>query len=267
MTSLQSLVFVVCLSLFNSLIDQWTTMDTHQIQLVLETLYHKNQLIPRLLEEAAKAPIDIGDLKDSFCRNLLVQMVLHKKALPSTIIGLLRKHYDTAQEVSDALEKAIELRIVNYDYESGMLHMKYNITQEVQDELDKYQFPIPMLVEPKEVTKNNQTGYLKVPHGSLILKDNYHEDDICLDHINRMNKIELSINKNVTYLIQNKWKNLDKPKPDETIQDYQKRVRAFIKYTRASKEIIALLLEHSGNGKGIHLTHAYDKRGRVYCRG
>jgi DNA-directed RNA polymerase len=65
-------------------------------------------------------------------------------------------------------------------------------------------------------------------------------------------------------MVQNKWKNLDKPKEDESVTDYQKRVKAFEKFDRASRDVMKLLLSE---GNELYLTHKVDKRGRTYCQG
>ncbi len=74
-----------------------------------------------------------------------------------------------------------------------------------------------MVVEPRKLKTNSDTGYLVSGfHGSVILKNNHHEDDVCLDHLNRLNRIKLQINEQTAVMVSNKWKNLDKPKNGET---------------------------------------------------
>jgi hypothetical protein len=120
-----------------------------------------------------------------------------------------------------------------------------------------------MVVHPREVKDNHDTGYLLM-RNSLILRDNHHDEDICLDHINRVNDIKFSHDVDTAQMISNRWRNLDKPKDGETADDFQKRVKAFEKYDRTAKEVIDLLTTH---GNEFYLTHKYDKRGRCYCQG
>ena len=100
--------------------------------------------------------------------------------------------------------------------------------------------------------------------GSIILRNNHHNDDVCLDHINRVNKIRFVINTDTATMVKNKWRNLDKPKEGETKEDFEKRKKAFEKYDRTAKDVISLLVKE---GNEFHLTHKYDKRGRIYCQG
>ena len=120
-----------------------------------------------------------------------------------------------------------------------------------------------MIVLPKELKTNTDTGYF-TSKNSVILKNNHHDDDVCLDHLNNMNRIKLKLNNDVTSFVKNSWKNLDKPKPNEDRIEYNKRVRAFEKYDRTVYDVIAHLSIVSDE---FYLTHKYDKRGRVYCQG
>jgi DNA-directed RNA polymerase len=173
------------------------------------------------------------------------------------------KYEDPFQATADGLVKAIDFNFVDYSDMGQIFIITNDVDQEVYDDLDRFQYPLPMLIQPMPVTQNNQSGYVKV-QGSIILKNNYHEDDVCLDHINRVNSIMLTINTDTAQMIQNKWKNLDKQKPGETFQDFQKRKRAFEKYDRTSRDVIDHLVVMENE---FYLTHRYDKRGRTYCQG
>jgi len=243
-------------------------LQEHQIE--LECLFSKNQLIPRIESEFVNCdsfdfaalfneigiPIDFGIA-------LLIQMALHKRASVTTLVGCLRHHCTHAQEVADFLLKAAKNNIVNYDVSTRTFIVNFTISDDVQAELDKFQFPLPMVVRPKEVKTNRDTGYLTTS-GSIILKNNHHSDDVCLDHINHANKVKFVINPVTVKMVKNRWRNLDKPKTGESIEDFQKRKKAFEKYDNTVKDVIDLLLKE---GNIFYLTHKYDKRGRVYCQG
>ena len=190
-------------------------------------------------------------------------MQLHKRCKLDVLLGTLRGHCETAQEVADLILKCAEADLVDYDPTLEIFIVKFLVSNDVQEELDKYQYPLPMVVEPEAVYSNSTTGYLTIP-GSLILKKNHHEDDICLDHINRMNKVKLTINNDTASMIKNQWKGLDKMKEGDTKEDFEKRKKAFAKYDKTAKEVIAKLTEH---GNEFYLTHRYDKRGRTYSAG
>lgn len=241
-------------------------------QYALEEAYHKNQLITRIKQEFLQDPdlfvkeMEEKDLDPNFALNLLVQMALHKRTTLPTIIGILRYHFTTLQECADNVVKALYAGLMDWDGNKNHLVVKYSISDAVQAELDKFQFPLPMVVPPAHLYDNRDTGYLTEPvkRGSLLLKDNHHNGDICLDHLNLVNKTKFTINYDTAHMVKNKWKNLDRIKDGETRFEYNKRVKAFDKYNRSAYDVIDFILKE---GNEFYLTHRYDKRGRTYCQG
>lgn len=243
-------------------------------QHLLEQLFNKNQTISRIREEFQEckefnftAYMEEKGLNPAFGMDLLIQMVLHKQTTIPVMVGILRHHLGTSkdklQQCADLIEKAIDIGLVKWNPDTRKLVVKFNITADIQRDLDRFQYPLPMIVEPLDVTHNKEDGYLTTK-GSLLLKKAHHDDDICLDHINRSNKIKFVINDDTATMVKNKWRNLDKPKAGESHFDFQKRLKAFHKYTTVSLEVIRLLVQE---GKEFYLTHKYDKRGRTYCQG
>lgn len=240
----------------------------HQAE--LENLFSKNQLMTRLRQEFYyceeidfKACFKALGVPVEFGIDMLAQIALHKRCDMQTMVGVLRNHCKSAQEVVDYLQICAEADLIDWNGALQVWVVKFTITQDVQDELDRFQYPLPMVVRPRLVENNRDTGYL-LGRGSMILKQNHHDEDICLDHINRVNGIKFSINLNVMQTISNTWRDLDKPKEGESNADYERRKRAFEKYDRTSHDVISLLI-HEGNE--FYFTHKYDKRGRVYCQG
>lgn len=244
-----------------------------QHQADLERLYSKNQIMPRIRGEFEEAPFDFidyaekADIDGDFALDLLTQMALHKRCNLPTLVGILRKHFEPSLEASqlaaDMLNKAVEIGLVNWNTSLKLFIVKFTITDDVQRDLDRFQYPLPMVVPPKTVNDNHDTGYF-TSRNSLILRKNHHDGDICLDHINRVNAIRFTIDHDTARMIKNRWRNLDRPKQGETKLDFAKRVKAFDKYDRTAKDVISKILAH---GNEFYLTHKYDKRGRVYCQG
>ena len=247
-------------------------MSKLELQKELEALFSKNQLIPRITNEftQCKGFSFLGyfkklGLKPEFGFSLLVQMVLHKRADLPTLVGLLRRHCDSAQDCVDQLQKAAEGDLIDWSPAARVFVIKpgLDITPDVQAELDRFQFPLPMVVVPKEIKNNRQSGYL-LNNSSVLLRDNHHEDDVCLDHLNRVNKIKLTVNQDTAKMIKNSWKNLDKAKDGESKDEFERRKKAFAKYDKSAHEVINLVISE---GNEFHLTHRYDKRGRTYSQG
>lgn len=238
-----------------------------ETQLELEKLFNKNQLLPRIRKEFEESElmgvIKASGLKKEFCIDLLSQMALHKRASLPVLVGSLSRHSTNMQEIADMILKAAEADLVDYAGDLDIFIVKYLISDDVQIELDRFQYPLPMVCEPKKLESNKDIGYLS-SRGSVILRDNHHDGDVCLDHINRMNKTKFRINMQTVKMVRNKWRHLDKPKPGETHQDFQDRRRSFEKYDRTSQAVVNLLDQVDAD---LYLTHKYCTRGRTYCQG
>ena len=239
----------------------------------LESLFSKHQVMPFLRQicEDRGYPETLKELglPVEFGIQLLSHMMLCKRANIVTLVGILRHHFTDSEEASavqqctEMLCKAVDVDAVNFDAQMMVFIVEHDIKKQEQQQLDQFQYPLPMIEHPEPVTNNKETGYQTIP-GSLLLKNNHHDQDICLDHINRMNSIPLSVNPDVVAFVQNQWARLDKPKPDELYQDFKKRQKAFKKYDAASRDVIDGLV---AAGNHFWLTHKYDKRGRTYCQG
>lgn len=237
-------------------------------QLTLEEKFSKNQLLPRIRKEFTDCPEFMDFLKsipvpEAFALDVVVQMALHKRADLPTMVGLTRYHYDNAQMAADMLLKCAEHDVVDWDAQTQKFIVRFTISDDVQLELDKFQYPLPMVIPPRKITTNKRSGYL-TSHGSVILRNNHHDNDVNLDHLNTVNTVSFRINDVVAHMVKNEWRNLDRPKQGETEIDFKKRKRAFEKYDRTAKDVMQLLLVE---GNQFYLTHKYDKRGRVYAQG
>lgn len=241
----------------------------HEHQLELEWLYDKHQLLPRVRQAFAECEgffqklIAIQGLTEKFGFDCLAQIAIHKRATVPAMIGALRHHGDTAQEVANLLTRAVNGKLLTYADRDQQFIVIYEIGDGLQLELEKFQYPLPMVVQPKELVSNLDSGYL-TGKGSVILRDNHHDGDVCLDHLNRMNAQVFSVNLDVAMTIHNRWKGLDKQAQDETWEEFKKRKKAFEKYDRTAKDVLNILLQE---GNEVHLTHKYDFRGRSYCVG
>lgn len=239
-------------------------------QLELEKLHNKNQVLSRIRQEfidTKEIPFEEyfehTGLPEAFGFDLLVQMSLHKRTDVGTLVGLLHRHFDSMQECADALLKAAEANIVDYDTNFDQFIVRFDISADVQEELDRFQYPLPMIVEPRKLTTNSSSAYM-LTMGSVILKNNHHNEDVCLDHLNRMNRIPLNINMDVVKKMKNSWKDLDKRKEGESDTDFKKRQKAFAKYDRTAKEVMEKVTELTDK---VYITNKFDKRGRTYSQG
>ncbi len=243
-------------------------MEKIEMQKQLEEIFNKNQLMPRIRKEIEDTPelvalVKSAGLDHKFGIDLMAQMALHKRASLPVLVGSLRHHADSAQAVVDLIYKAACADLVDYAADLDLFIVRYILPEEVQAKLDRFQYPLPMVAEPLTLTHNKMTGYLS-GKGSIILRNNHHDGDVCLDHLNRMNRIKFKIDFDTAKMIRNKWRNLDKPKEGETHEEFQDRRRAFEKYDRTARDVLEIL---NAAGNEFHLTHRPDKRGRTYCQG
>jgi hypothetical protein len=236
----------------------------------LEVLFNCNQLMARMRKEFGEcdSPNFVAFFKHEnfdvkFGIDALVQLALHKRADLPTLVGTLRHHCITAQGVADRLLWLAMQDVIDWDPSREIFIVKYGISADTQHEINSYQYPLPMVIEPRELEHNRQSGYL-IAQSSVILKKNHTEDDVCLDHLNRMNRVALSINFDTVKMVQLKWKGLDKVQDGETREDFEKRKRAFEKYQKTAYEVMGVLTQC---GNRFFLTHKYDKRGRAYAQG
>lgn len=272
------------LTLLNGGVDLASNDLTNSSQVQLEMIYAKHHLKFALATEfismGAAEQLAEMEIPAAFGLDLMVQIFLHKQAEIGTLIGMLHHHFkygknandNPMQACADMILKACEMDVVDHafindgssDMAKHMIYVRHDdIDPDLLDRLDQLQYPLPMIEQPSTVSNNKQTGY-KTIRGSLILKGNHHDDDICVDHINRVNQVTLAINPDVVAFVQNRWRNLDKAKPGEDQKKFQARKKAFEKYDRVSREVIEAMLAH---GNRFWLTNRYDKRGRTYSQG
>lgn len=120
--------------------------------------------------------------------------------------------------------------------------------------IEESQYLPPMVCEPRKLTNNYSSGYL-THNESLILRNNHHDGDICLDVLNTMNAVPLRLN--VEMLCQFEEEptfELDTPEKKEQWVNFKKQSYRFYE-----------LLVSQGNR--FWLTHKVDKRGRIYSQG
>jgi hypothetical protein len=248
----------------------------YENQQMLERIFNEKQAIPLLHKELLDSEyivrlIEQSQLDQGFALDLLAQMMLHKRATVATLVGLLKYHFEKKlnpyQACADALQRAAEVDLIDYDIETQKFILRFDASAAVHDLIRQYQTLPPMIVPPKPLRtfgSNRGSGYLTIRTDSLLLQDNHHGGDICTDSLQKFNQIPLSINTDVVRKIRNEWQHLDKAKPGENWNEFQERRKAFERYEKDSLFTIALMVEM---GNRFYLTHKVDKRGRTYAQG
>lgn len=242
-------------------------LPTKETQTDLEHLFNKFQLMKILREEfetiVDPAVVEQG-IEPVMVTDCLCQMYLHRQASPETMVGLMSPKYGAAQQVADKLLKLVELDYFDFNSDLDRFTVKYDLSDDVKEMLDKFQFPLPMVVKPEKVTDNYTTGYLTSKTLLVLNGSDYFKDvDICLDHLQRANQVALAMNFDVINSDQGKF-----VKPvravGEDFDEYRKRVKQAEQFYSTSISVMEMI---SGLSDEVYLTHKYDRRGRVYASG
>jgi hypothetical protein len=130
-----------------------------------------------------------------------------------------------------------------------------------------------MLCKPNKLKHNRSNGYKTIKGESLILGNsiNHHDGEICLDVLNIMNSIPLTINEEFREYC------LEEPTFDlTTVEGAENMTRVQLMHAvtqqrlnwedhlRKSTALYDLMIEE---GNHFYLTHKVDKRGRIYSQG
>ena len=233
--------------------------DMNETQRNLEELFSKNQLLDVLRDQFSNVT------EDPFKLDVLVQIYLHKQADVPTLVGLFSPKWGTPQDVADMLLECVQEDILDFDMTHGRFITRYGISTEVEDMLARYQFPLPMVVQPTKVTNNMMgSGYMSTK-GMIVLNasDVFKDEDVCLDHINRANSVCLNLNLDVVASTEGNMI-VPKRKPGEGFEDYRKRKKQAAVFYENSLDVMTSL---TALGNEFWLTHKYDRRGRSYAVG
>ena len=254
----------------------------YENQEMIERLFNDKQAQPLLMRELGKntqlqenIDIVVGVMPDvitrEFIENVLIHLIQAKRTTVPALAGMLRFHFaqhvDAYQRVATAVAGMIATQLVGFDYQRMQVVIRYDVSEQTHNLLHQYMYLPPMTIPPLDLRdngKNRGSGYITQKHDSLLLQDNHHDGELCVDHLNACNRVPLSINEDMVKSMRNSWKNIEKQKPDETFEEYQKRLKAFEKFERDSFLVMALMLEM---GNKFYFTHKYDKRGRTYAQG
>lgn len=225
----------------------------------LEELFSRHQLMDVLREEFSPLAESV------FEKDVLAQIYLHKQCDVPTMVGLFSPKWGSPQEVADQLYDCVDRDLLDFDTETKKFTVKYVLTEDVEDMLARYQFPLPMVVKPKKLTSNRGgSGYLN-SGGSIVLNgsDVFKDEDMCLDHLNRANSVALELNLDVATSESGKF--IEPTRKDgETWTDYRKRCKQAETFYNTSMEIMESMFML---GNKMWLTHKYDRRGRTYSVG
>lgn len=121
--------------------------------------------------------------------------------------------------------------------------------------VENSQFLPPMVCEPLPLTINYSSGYLQHNDSLLLGSGNHHDGDLCLDVLNTMNKVALSLDLEF----------LCKVEEEPTFElDTPEKAEQWRRFKEQSYMMYDLMAQQ---GNRFYLTHKVDKRGRIYAHG
>lgn len=143
--------------------------------------------------------------------------------------------------------------------EDRMASLKLQSCIPLEDRLIKFiensQFLPPMVCEPLELTHNYSSGYLTHNDSLILGSGNHHDGDICLDVLNTMNKVPLSLDLEF----------LSKVEEEPTFElDTPEKAEQWLRFKEQSYMMYDLMAQQ---GNRLYLNHKVDKRGRIYSHG
>lgn len=190
--------------------------------------------------------------------SIFTAVLVHEKLTYQAIVGMLN-HKIPMDDLIDRVKTIAE--VVAIISKSGLIKINrrgsgkyimittdYTLNEEIPC-VDKHGLTIN---RPQPVESNFDEN-----QGSMILGSslNFHKGNLCLDHINRMNKIPFKLNKEFFKLYE------ETPKHTLDTIEKQQQWDTFVK--DSSKKYLELI----GSDNRCYLNHKYCTRGRTYAVG
>lgn len=155
--------------------------------------------------------------------------------------------------------------------EGWIVISRVGLDAEVTQYADNALYLPPLIIKPRKVRSNRDSGYITQRGESLILGfyENHHDDNICLDVINILNSNEYELD---TDFIDNNVMEWSEPEfevgkhthyEEEQITAMSKDY--FENYFKEQSKFFVKLMKHHGNS--MYITNKVDKRGRIYSQG
>ncbi len=235
-------------------------MDLKETQKQLENTYNNNILMKKVFmeilgDEDLQALITNTGVNKDIANKALAFITIYKRLSISTMVAMLFKPTGkyTLDEICHQVELLVQTHLVHFDPDKRQIIVRFELDPQVQADLACFQYPLPIVCEPKILRHNMSSAYFMKRKESVLLNGHKTKDDVDLDHLNLMNQIEFSINETVLSKVKNVWNS----SKDETM-------RQIDRFNRYCKITYDLMLKF---GNKFRFSHRYCYRGRTYCEG
>lgn len=160
---------------------------------------------------------------------------------------------------------------------SMVVQSRIPLTDELIDFIEQSQYLPPMVCEPLPLRSNFDSGYLTHKDSLILGSGNHHEGDICLDALNIMNKVALSLDLDFLCKVEEMPSEItieamkkNAAKRGKIISDAEAQVKvtqALENWKGFKKQSYRFYSLMAQQGNTFWLTHKCDKRGRAYAQG
>lgn len=140
-------------------------------------------------------------------------------------------------------------------YGSWKISSNVELPEKLMHMVERSTYLPPVVCFPRILTENFQQIRETCKPESMILNNNHHSGDICLDVLNIVNGVELCLNLEFLSTVEEEPNN---PFENRDQQD------SWMVFKKQSHEMYKLM---AAQGNRFHLLHKYDKRGRIYAQG
>lgn len=156
--------------------------------------------------------------------------------------------------------------------EGWIVISRVELDSEVTQYADNALYLPPLIIKPRKVRHNRDSGYITQRGESLILGfyENHHDDNICLDVLNILNSNEYELDTDFINQYEEQWH-----REELSTQEYEELSHAdreiynmdeknWKKFQEQGKFFQTLMIHH---GNSFYLCNKVDKRGRIYATG
>lgn len=262
-------------------IKSWISTNTQIQEQIDKTVDDINTMLSKEYWESRNTRMNILkslDIKELVI-DLLVLFYIHaQKDMPlSAVLALYplpnMDKLQSIQTVGELIYYLFDNYLVDLSKQGSTVFIKSSL--EIKDKLinirikNRCVMP-PMIQKPRRVKNNRHSGYLTIKSDSLILghRENYHDNELCLDVINTQNqnsyKLDMDFINTFEKAFHKEYLSTEEIEElsEEDRESYLIELDTFKTYQIQFKELVKHL-KH----RPIYLLNKVDKRGRIYTQG
>ena len=156
--------------------------------------------------------------------------------------------------------------------EGWIVLSRVELDSEVTQYADNALYLPPLIIKPRKIRHNRDSGYITQRGESLILGfyENHHDDNICLDVLNILNSNEYELDTDFINQYEEQWhrEELSQQEYEELShadrEIYNMDEKNWKKFQEQGKFFQHLMIHH---GNSFYPCNKVDKRGRIYSSG